>query len=119
MSEAARVPPADPDIELRQAAVERARELAQAYDDLVPRDRLSEGFQFEGRRISFGSFQKGIHRSSAQRGPAALTLTTSFKDPYADTFDAAGGSFSYAYRSGAIAGDQSREAVTVVEDRAS
>ena len=102
MSKAAWVPPADPDLELRQAAVKRARELAQAYDDLVPLDRLRDGFQFGGQRISLGSFQKGIHRSSAQRGPAALTLTTSFKDPYADAFDADGGSFSYAYRSGAV-----------------
>jgi putative restriction endonuclease len=96
------VPPADPDLVLRQAAVTRARELAHDYDDLVPLDRLREGFYFGGQRISFGSFQKGIHRLSAQRGPAALTLTTSFKDPYADAFDAAGGSFSYAYRAGPI-----------------
>jgi putative restriction endonuclease len=93
---------ADPDLALRQAAVGRARELAQAYDDLVPIDRLHEGFQFGGQRISFGSFQKGIHRSRAQRGPAALTLTTSFNDPYADAFDQAGALFTYAYRSGSI-----------------
>lgn len=55
---------------------------------------------FEGRRISFGSFQKGIHRSSAQRGPAALTLTTSFKDPYQDEIDPTGEGFAYAYRTG-------------------
>ena len=79
-----------------------ARELAHAYYDLVPLDRLREGYDFGGQRISFGSFQKAIDRSSAQYGPAALTLTTSFEDPYADAFDAVGGSFSYAYRSGAI-----------------
>jgi hypothetical protein len=39
--------------------VTRARELAHAYDDLVPLDRRHEGFQFGGRRISFGSFQRG------------------------------------------------------------
>jgi putative restriction endonuclease len=93
---------ADPDLALRRAAVARARDLAHAYDDLVPVDRLREGFEFGGRRISFGSFQKGIHRSSAQSGPAALTLTTSFKDPYADVFDETGASFTYAYRSGSI-----------------
>jgi hypothetical protein len=75
-------------------------DLADAYDDLVRLDRLREGFDFGGQRMSFGSFQKGIHRSSAQRGPAALTLTTSFQDPYADAFS--GESFSYAYRAGAI-----------------
>ncbi|MDQ3880897.1 MAG: hypothetical protein M3295_07490, partial [Chloroflexota bacterium] len=86
--------PVDPDLPLRQAAVARARQLAEVYDDLVPRARLAEGFEFEGRRVSFGSFQRGIHRGRAQRGPAALTLTTSFTDPYADTFDEAGALFT-------------------------
>lgn len=94
--------PVDPDLALRQEAVTRARQLIQAYDDLVPIDRLREGFEFQGQRISFGSFQKGIHRSRAQRGPAALTLTTSLKDPYADKFDEAGAFFTYAYRAGSI-----------------
>lgn len=96
------MPPADPDLPLRQAAVERARALAEAYDDLVPLARLREGFEFEGERISFGSFQRGIHRGRGQHGPAALTLTTSFNDPYADTFDEAGALFTYAYRAGPI-----------------
>ncbi len=96
------MPSADPDLSLRQAAVARARELAQTYDDLVPLARLREGFGFDGERVSFGSFQKGIHRSRLQRGAAALTVTTSFKDPYADAFDEAGGSFVYAYRSGPV-----------------
>ena len=33
---------ADPDLPLRQAAVARARRLAQDYDDLVPLARLRE-----------------------------------------------------------------------------
>ena len=40
--------------------------------------------------MSFGSFQSGIHRARSSAVPAALTLTTSFKDPYADTFDESG-----------------------------
>jgi putative restriction endonuclease len=96
------VAPVDPDLVLRQEAVAHARRLIQAYDDLVPIDRLREGFYFEGQRISFGSFQKGIHRSRAQRGPAALTLMTSLKDPYEDRFDEDDAAFRYAYRSGAI-----------------
>ena len=96
------MPSVDPDLALRQAAVYRARELAQTYDDLVPLGRLREGFGFEGERVSFGSFQKGIHRSRRQRGTAALTVTTSFKDPYADAFDETGGLFMYAYRSGPV-----------------
>jgi putative restriction endonuclease len=96
------MPAFDPDLPLRQAAVARARHLAETYDDLVPLARLREGFEFEGVRVSFGSFQRGIHRGRAQRGPAALTLTTSFNDPYADTFDEAGALFTYAYRAGPI-----------------
>jgi putative restriction endonuclease len=96
------MPAFDPDLPLRQAAVARARHLAETYDDLVPVARLREGFEFEGVRVSFGSFQRGIHRGRAQRGPAALTLTTSFNDPYADTFDEAGALFTYAYRAGPI-----------------
>ena len=96
------MPAVDPDLPLRQAAVARARELAETYDDLVPLARLREGFLFEGPRVSFGSFQRGIHRGRAQRGPAALTLTTSSNDPYADTFDEAGALFTYAYRAGPI-----------------
>jgi putative restriction endonuclease len=96
------VPSIDPDLALRRAAVARARELLQAYDDLVPLGLLREGFQFDGERVSFGSFQKGIHRSRLQRGSAALTVTTSFTDPYADAFDQAGALFTYAYRAGPV-----------------
>lgn len=94
--------PVDPDLPLRRAAVDRARELAQRYDDLVPLTALRDGFWFNGDRVSFGSFQKGIHRSRLQHGAAALTLMTSLKDPYGDAYDEAGGSFLYAYRSGPI-----------------
>src|SRR3954453_16570885 len=79
----------DPDLALRQAAVSAARRLGQDYDDLVPLARLRDGFTFNGARVSFGSFQRGIHRAQIQRGAAALTLTTSFKGPYADKFAAA------------------------------
>jgi putative restriction endonuclease len=94
------MPPVDPDLPLRRAAVDRARELAQRYDDLVPLAALREGFRFAGERVSFGSFQKGIHRSRLQRGTAALTLMTSLKDPYGDAYDEAGRAFIYAFRSG-------------------
>lgn len=83
-------------------AVTEARRLAALYDDLVPLVQLQVGFAFEGKRVSFGSFQKGIHRAQAQRGPAALTLTTSLKDPYGDAYDEGGALFTYAYRAGAI-----------------
>jgi putative restriction endonuclease len=106
----------DPDHELRRAAVTRARDLADRYFDLVPRRALAEGFTHAGVRVSFGSFQKGIHRSRLQRGPAALTLTTSFKDPYDDTWSP-DGAFAYAYREGPIDQPDNRALVAAFEMR--
>ncbi len=96
------MPAVDPDLAVRQAAVAQARRLGLVYDELVPLAELRAGFIFEGERVSFGSFQKGIHRAQIQRGPAALTLTTSLKDPYGDAYDESGALFSYAYRAGSI-----------------
>jgi len=93
---------ADPDLALRQAALARARELQLAYSDIVPLAVLREGFQFEGRRVSFGSFMKGIHRAKEQQGPAALTLLTAADGPYDDLDDAEGGAVHYRYRAGSI-----------------
>ena len=97
----------DPDHALRIAANEVARRLSQRYDDVVPLHALRAGFEFAGRRISFGSFQRGIHRPAGMQGPAALTLTTAppvpgKPRPYDDQIDEASRSIVYHYRAGAI-----------------
>lgn len=61
---------------------------------------LDRGFPFRGRRIPFLNYQKGIYRSSVQLGPAALSINTSYKSPYADEATEEG--FLYAYRAGEI-----------------
>lgn len=91
------------DLGLRRAALERVRELQARYTDLIPVSVLREGFEFNGRRVSYGSFYAGIYRSAAQEGPAALCLvTTSPKDgrpaPYEDEFDEVNESFTYRFR---------------------
>lgn len=73
-----------------------------AFSDIAPLSALREGFMFEGRRVSFGSFMKGIHRAKEQRGPAALTLLTALDGPYDDFEDIAGGAVQYRYRAGSI-----------------
>jgi len=52
----------------------------------VPYEALREGFNFRGRRVPFMSRGFGIYRSrDAQRGPAALSVNSSFKqDRYRD-----------------------------------
>lgn len=96
----------DPDLALRQAAITRAIELRTAYDDLVPIRALRQGFHFRGQRISFGSFQRGIHRPAQMRGTAALTLMTAPPAPgkvrpYDDVFEPEG-PIIYHYRAGAV-----------------
>jgi putative restriction endonuclease len=62
---------------------------------------LSDGFVFSGKRVPFLNRQKGIYRSALQRGPAALSIQTSFKGgPYDDVETDEG--LLYAYRAGPI-----------------
>jgi putative restriction endonuclease len=61
---------------------------------------LDQGFAFRGRRVPFLNLQKGIYRSAAQRGRAALSIQTSAKTPYDD--EAIEDGFLYAYRAGSI-----------------
>jgi putative restriction endonuclease len=61
---------------------------------------LDQGFAFRGRRVPFLNYQKGIYRAAAQRGPAALSVNTSYKSPYDDIETPDG--FLYAYRAGSI-----------------
>jgi putative restriction endonuclease len=99
--------PVDPDYELRAAAHQRARELKQRFVDIVPIDVLREGFVFNGERMSFGSFYKGIHRPKEMRSPAALTLTTAAHVPgkkpaYDDLLELDSRSIVYHYRAGSV-----------------
>jgi putative restriction endonuclease len=62
---------------------------------------LSDGFVYAGKRVPFLNRQKGIYRSAMQKGPAALSVQTSFKGgPYEDVETDDG--FLYAYRAGPI-----------------
>jgi putative restriction endonuclease len=71
---------------------------AQCGDELPYAGILSEGFPFRGRRVPFLNYQKGIYRAAVQRGPAALSIQTSWKSPYADA--ETGDGFFYDYRAG-------------------
>ena len=108
----------DPDHELRVRANEYVRQLQQAFDDLVPRRVLLEGFPFDGEQVSFGSFQRGIHRARQQRGPAALTVFTSPKSPYDDEIDEETGAIIYAYRTGSLSQADNRALDAAFETQA-
>ncbi len=70
---------------------------------------------FDGQRISFGSFMKGIHRAKEQHGPAALTLLTAQNGPYDDFDDVEGGVVHYLYRAGDVDQPDNRALRSAVE----
>jgi putative restriction endonuclease len=75
--------------------------LCAKFGEEVPyKDGLDAGFSFRGSRIPFLSHMKGIFRAAAQRGPAALSILTSYKSPYGDEETEEG--ILYAYRAGPI-----------------
>ena len=73
---------------------------AQFGEDIPYGSGLDRGFPFRGTRVPFLSYMKGIHRARVQRGPAALSINTSYRSPYEDVETPDG--FLYAYRAGAI-----------------
>jgi putative restriction endonuclease len=87
------------DEDVRTSCFSRLALLQAQYGDELPYGGvLSEGFPFRGQRIPFLNYQKGIYRAAAQRGPAALSIQTSAKSPYADEETVEG--FFYDYRAG-------------------
>jgi hypothetical protein len=71
---------------------------AEFGEDIPYAGGLDRGFPFRGRRVPFLNYQKGIYRAAVQRGPAALSIQTSWKSPYDD--DVVEDGFLYAYRAG-------------------
>lgn len=81
--------------------------------ELPYKGALAAGFNFRGGKIPFLSYMKGIYRAAAQRGPAALSVNTSYKSPYGDQETDDG--FVYAYRAGAIDQPDNRALRTAFE----
>lgn len=89
------------DDELRGVAFAALDALrAQFGEDIPYRGGLDRGFAFQGARVPFLSHMKGIFRAGRQRGPAALSVNTSWKSPYDDA-EAGEGLLWYAFRAGA------------------
>jgi len=84
----------DRDLAIRLAAFKWLGDLATAYDDVLPRSVLQEGFDFEGERIPLVSPQ-GIFKPRSMDYP--LTITTTPEGPYTDAFGS-DGLLAYRYR---------------------
>lgn len=73
------------DEDVRTACMAHLSILAAEFGEDIPyAGGLQRGFPFRGRRVPFLNRQKGIYRSAAQTGPAALSIQTSAKSPYDD-----------------------------------
>jgi putative restriction endonuclease len=91
----------DRDEGVRASCFARLAVLQAQYGNELPyAGVLSEGFPFRGSRVPFLNYQKGIHRAAVQKGPAALSVQTSARSPYADEETDDG--FFYDYRAGSI-----------------
>jgi putative restriction endonuclease len=91
--------PGDRDELLRIACFLALDGIRERHADDIPLEALRPGFAFDGERTPFLNWQKGIYRAARQRGPAALSLLTSSRSPYAADEEAEDG-FWYAYRAG-------------------
>jgi putative restriction endonuclease len=88
---------------------------AQFGEDIPYVGGLDRGFAFRGRRVPFLNYQKGIYRAAVQRGPAALSVNTSYKSPYDDAELEFG--FLYAYRAGSVEQADNRALRAAFEQR--
>jgi len=84
-------------------------------EDVPYRGGLDQGFPFRGSRVPFLTPYKGIYRAAVQRGPAALSINTSYDSPYEDRETDEG--FLYDYRAGA-AGDSDNQSLQAAHELA-
>jgi putative restriction endonuclease len=95
------------DDDVRSSCVASLDVLCATFGEDVPyKEGLGVGFPFRGQRVPFLSPQKGIFRAAAQRGPAALSINTSYKSPYGDEETPDG--VLYAYRAGEVSQPDNR-----------
>jgi putative restriction endonuclease len=86
---------------LRAACFSALDRLRSRFGDELPRKHgLDEGFAFDGARVPFLNWQKGIFRAARQTGPAALSVMTSAGSPYAADGVSDDDGYWYAYRKG-------------------
>jgi putative restriction endonuclease len=89
------------DDDIRSACFAELRRLLTIHGPDIPyRGGLDGRFQHGRRRIPFLTPYKGIFRAREQLGPAALSINTSMKSPYADRATADG--WVYSYRAGDV-----------------
>lgn len=92
---------ADQDISLRASCFAQLAILMAHWGDEIPYALLSQGFPFRGRTVPYLNRGRGIFRAGVQRGPAALSINSSFVPRvYKDASTPDG--VLYAYQAGPV-----------------
>ena len=89
----------DFDTRLRFTVFERVDRLRREHGGVVPSPRLNEGVILDGERVPIWSQQRGIYKPDVLgRDGAALTIQTSYRDPYEDRFHPDDDTLLYRYQ---------------------
>lgn len=89
----------DSDLRLRLAVFDHVSRLRHEHGGVIPSGRLNEGLVFDGRRVPIWSQQRGIYKPVILgRDGAALTIQTSFRDPYDDRHNPDDDKLLYRYQ---------------------
>ena len=89
----------DRDLRLRLALFDHIARLRREGGGVISSAQLNLGFQFEGERVPVWNQQKGIYKPALLGSDgAALTIQTSFRDPYEDKLHPDDDKLLYRYR---------------------
>jgi putative restriction endonuclease len=95
--------PLDEDWQLRVAAFDALRRLTEPTGGVIAREKMTAGFEFEGKRVPFGNKPRGIWKPGfLGKNGAALSITTAavkpnVTPPYDDNIGGDGW-FEYRYQ---------------------
>lgn len=89
----------DFDLRLRLALFDHVERLRREGGGVIPSQKLNEGMHFEGERVPIWNQQRGIFKPAilGRDGPA-LTIQTSYRDPYEDTLHPDDDKLLYRYQ---------------------
>jgi putative restriction endonuclease len=103
------------DLDVRLAAFRWLDELRARDGDILPRTSLLSGFAYGSSQVGLMSPAQGIWKPAICQLP--LSVATTIRGPYSDSFDQATGRIRYSYRGSDIQHRDNRGLRTAMQDR--
>lgn len=86
-------------MELRLAVFSHVAQLRERYGGVIPREALTAGMEYRGKRLPIWNEPKGIYKPAVLgKSGAALTLVSTFNGPYDDRNDPDESAFIYKFQ---------------------